>query len=111
MKTVLKLRTLDLFWSLMLWWKTAAPATAEILEHQNSRHRRMLLELRTDPAAQRAFGIAFTVVFLLVFSANAITGLGLYIVLFVGAVKGAFLGLVAGICVSYSRTHHRVSKA
>jgi hypothetical protein len=103
--------TILLRWIGKRQWETVAPATAETLEQQNSKHNRMLLELRTDSMARRDFGIAFAVVFLLVFSANAITGLGLYIVLFVGLVKGAFLGLVAGICVSYLRTHRKVSNA
>ncbi|MGP8198015.1 MAG: RNA polymerase sigma factor [Limisphaerales bacterium] len=92
-------------------WETVALVSAGTLEQQNSKHLRMLLELRTDPGARRTFSIAFAAMFLLVFSANAITGIGLGVILFIGAVKGAFLGLVAGICVLYLRTRRKVSKA
>ncbi len=91
-------------------WKTASPAIAKTLEQDHSKYGRMLLELRTDPRAGRVFCIAFATVFLLVCSANAFTGVGLYVVLFVGSVKGAFLGLVGGVGVLYLRTQRKVSK-
>jgi RNA polymerase sigma factor (sigma-70 family) len=92
-------------------WKAAAPGIAETLEQDYSKYGRMLLELRSDRMARRVFGDAFAAAFLLVFSANAFTAKGLYVVLFVGSVKGAFLGLVAGIGVLYLRTLRKVSKA
>src|SRR5665213_3413581 len=52
----------------------------------------------------------FTTFFLLVFSANAFTAKGLYVVIFVGLVKGVFLGLLAGIVILYWRTQRQVSK-
>jgi RNA polymerase sigma factor (sigma-70 family) len=97
------------------WAKSAAGHSEK--PAQEDKHGRMLLALQTDPRARKIFGIAFVTAFLLVFSANAFavrnafTARGLYIMLFLGSVKGAFLGLVAGICVSYLRTHRKVSKA
>src|SRR5665213_550298 len=82
-------------------WTTTAPGFSEAPEQENN-YRRTLLALRTDARARRVFGIAFAAAFLLVFSANAFTAtkaftaMGLYVVLFLGSVKGAFFGLVAG---------------
>jgi hypothetical protein len=89
--------------------ETTVTATAEILEQQNSKYAGMLLEVRADPMTRRVFGIAFAVVFLLAFSANAFTAKGLYVVLFVGLVKGAFLGLVAAIGIICLRTRRKAS--
>jgi len=50
----------------------------------------------------------FAVVFLLVFGANALAAKGLYVVLFVGLIKGAFLGLVAAIGVLCLRVKAKV---
>jgi RNA polymerase sigma factor (sigma-70 family) len=92
------------------------PRISEMLE-QNNKYGRMLLVLRTDPRTQRVFGIAFATAFLLVFSANAFTAtkvftaMGLYVVFFLGSIKGAFFGLVAGVCVLYLRTQRNASKA
>ncbi len=97
-------------------WTTAAPGICETLE-QESKHGRMLLALRADPGARRVFGIAFAAVFLLVFTANAftatnaLTAMGLYVVLFLGSVKGAFLGMVAGVGALCLRTRRKASKA
>ena len=77
----------------------------------------MLLALRTDAKARRVFGIAFAAAFLLAFSLNAFTAtnafttMGIYVVLFLGSVKGAFFGLVAGVGVLYLRTRRKVLKA
>jgi RNA polymerase sigma factor (sigma-70 family) len=90
-------------------WETTAPETITVLEQQNSRYSRLLLEVRTDPMTRRIFGIAFAVVFLLVFGANAFTAKGLYVVLFVGLVKGAFLGLVAAVGVLCLRAQRKAS--
>jgi hypothetical protein len=83
---------------------TTTPGVSETLEEETSKYGRMLLAGRTDPRAQRIFGIAFAAVFLVVFSANALTSIGVYVVMFVGLVKGAFFGLVAGVGVLYLRT-------
>jgi hypothetical protein len=97
-------------------WTMTAPGISETLEQEN-KHGRMLLALRTDPMARRVFGMAFVAAFLLVFSANAFTAtqaftaMGLYVVLFLGSVKGAFFGLVAGVGLLYLRTQRKVSKA
>ena len=91
-------------------WETTAPGTAKTLEQQNSKYGRLLLEVRTNPMTRRVFGIAFAVVFLLAFSANAFTAKGLYVVLFVGLVKGAFLGLVAAVGVLYLRAQRKPSQ-
>ena len=82
-------------------WTMTAPAISETLEQEN-KHGRMLLR-STDLMARRVFGMAFATAFLLAFSANAFTAtqaftaMGLYVVLFLGSVKGAFFGLVAGV--------------
>ena len=95
---------------------TNAPGISETPQ-QESQHGRMLLALRTDAKARRVFGIAFAAIFLLAFSANAFsatkafTAMGLYVVLFLGSVKGAFFGLVAGVGVLYLRTQRKVLKA
>jgi len=95
---------------------TSAPGISGSLE-QESKQGRMLLALRTDARARRAFGIAFAAAFVLAFSlnaftaTNAFTAMGLYVVLFLGSVKGAFLGLVAGVGVLYLRTRRKVLKA
>ena len=89
--------------------ETTVTGTAEILEQQNSKYGRMLLEVRADPMKRGVFGLAFAVVFLLVFSANAFTAKGLYVVLFVGLVKGAFLGLVAAVGVLCLRAQRKAS--
>jgi hypothetical protein len=97
-------------------WATAAPGISETLEQRNKRGR-MLLALRTDPRTRRVFGFVFAAAFLLVFSVNAFTAtkiftaLGLYVVFFLGSVKGAFFGLVAGAGVLYLRTQRKVSKS
>jgi RNA polymerase sigma factor (sigma-70 family) len=90
---------------------TAAPGVGEVLNQPSSNYGRMLLELRADPMARRVFGIAFAAVFLLVFSANALTGLGLYVVIVVGAVKGGFIGLLAGAGVLGLRAWRKAAKA
>lgn len=90
-------------------WETTAPETAKTLEQQNSKYGRLLLEVRTDPLMRRIFGIAFAVVFLLVFGANAFAAKGLYVVLFVGLVKSAFLGLVAAVGVLCLRAQRKAS--
>jgi len=77
-----------------------------------------------DPMTRRIFGIAFGVVFLLVFSANGYKAVGevanalgavefavdVYVALFVGLAKGAFLGLVAAVGVLYLRARRKVLK-
>jgi hypothetical protein len=90
-------------------WGTTAPEAAQTLEQQNSKYGRLLLEVRTDPLMRRIFGISFAVVFLLVFGVNAFNAKGLYVVLFVGLIKGAFLGLVAAIGVLYVRAQRNAS--
>ncbi len=89
--------------------EATAPETAKTLEQQNPKYGRLLLEVRTDPTTRRIFGIAFAVVFLLVFGANAFTAKGLYVVLFVGLVKSAFLGLVAAVGVLCLRAQRKGS--
>ena len=97
-------------------WTTTAPVIPESPGQENKQCR-MLLALRTDAGTRRVFGIAFAAAFVLVFSANAftatnaLTAMGLYVVLFLGSVKGAFFGLVAGVGVLYLRTRREVSKA
>jgi RNA polymerase sigma factor (sigma-70 family) len=97
-------------------WTTTAPGISEALEREN-KYGRTLLALRSDPSARRVSGIAFAATFLLVFSANAFTAtkaftaMGLYVVLFLGSVKGAFFGLVAGVGVLYLRTLRKASKS
>jgi RNA polymerase sigma factor (sigma-70 family) len=97
-------------------WTTTAPGFSEAPEQEN-KYGRTLLALRTDARARRVFGFVFTATFLLVFSANAFTAtnaftaMGLYVVFFLGSVKGAFFGLVAGAVVLCLRTWHKVSRA
>lgn len=97
-------------------WTTTAPGISEALEQEN-KDGRTLLALRTDPGARRVFGIAFAAVFLLAFSANAFTAtkvftaMGVYVVLFLGSVKGAFFGLVAGVAALCVRSWRKVSQA
>ena len=90
-------------------WGTSAPETAKTLEPQNSQYGRLVLEIHTDPMTRRIFGIAFAVVFLLVFGANAFAAKGLYVVLFVGLVKSAFLGLIAAVGVLCLRAQRKAS--
>jgi RNA polymerase sigma factor (sigma-70 family) len=87
--------------------ETPAPGTDKTLGQQNSRYGRILLLVRNDSMTRRVFGIAFATVFLLVFGANALTGTGLYVVGFVGVVKGAFLGLVSAIGVLFLRAQRK----
>ena len=87
------------------------PRIPDALEYENSMETRMLLALRTNPSDQKIFGLVFVSVFLVVFSANAIIGMGLHIVLFVGSLKGVFFGVLAGVFVLYLRTTRLASRA
>jgi RNA polymerase sigma factor (sigma-70 family) len=97
-------------------WTAAVPGNSETPERAN-KHGRMVLALRRDPRAGRVFVMTFAAAFLLVFSANAftatnaLTARGLYVVLFVGSVKGAFFGLLAAVGVLYLRATRMVSNA
>jgi len=97
-------------------WTTTVPGFSEAPEQENT-YGKTFLALRTDARARRVFGIAFAAAFLLVFSANAFTAtkaftaMGLYVMLFLGSVKGAFSGLVAGVGVLYLRTLRKASKS
>jgi RNA polymerase sigma factor (sigma-70 family) len=62
-----------------------------------------VLSLQNDPEARRVFVIGFGVAFALAFTANALTALGVYVLLLVGALKGTFFGLIAGIGLLYLR--------
>lgn len=94
---------------------SGGPAASHTPEAEN-KHDRMLLTLRTDPMARRVFCRAFAIAFALIFTANAFattqtfTALGLYVVLFLGSVKGAFFGLVTGVGILYLRIHRQTSK-
>jgi hypothetical protein len=105
-------------------WGTIASETTDFMEQPKSKQGRLLLEIRTDPMTRRIFGIAFGVVFLLVFSANGYKAVGevanalgamefavdVYVALFVGLAKGAFLGLIAAVGVLYLRARRKVLK-
>jgi RNA polymerase sigma factor (sigma-70 family) len=94
----------------------ASPKISETLDEEN-KHGDVLLALRADPSARIAFCTAFAITFLLAFSANAftatkaLTAMGLYVVLFLGSVKGAFFGLLAGVGVVCLRTRRKNSKS
>lgn len=93
--------------------------TLEITEapQQESGYGKMLLSLGTDAKARKVFGIAFAMTFLLVFGANAFaatkifTWAGLYIVLFLGSIKAAFFGLIAGAGILCLRTRRKMPSA
>jgi RNA polymerase sigma factor (sigma-70 family) len=68
----------------------------------------MVLSLHSDPKARRVFCIAFGTAFALAFTANALTAFGVYVLLLVGALKGTFFGLIAGIGVLYLRSKRKV---
>jgi hypothetical protein len=89
--------------------ETVAPGVAEALNQSKFNYGKMLLELRADPTSRRVFGLAFTAVFLLVFTANAFTAVGLYVVIVIGLVKGAFIGLLAGFGVLCLRSWRKAS--
>ena len=77
----------------------------------------LLLAFRTDRRARIAFSMAFATAFVGAFAVNALTttkaftAKGLYIVLFVGAIKAAFLGFIAGVAILYLRLRRNGSRA
>jgi RNA polymerase sigma factor (sigma-70 family) len=77
---------------------------------------RMLLGLRADPGTGKAFAITFIAAFLLVFTTNAVfatrafTVMGFYPVIFLGAVKSTFFGLLAAVGLMFWRSRRISTK-